>query len=125
MIPLDDSLFQFLSGNQPIQLDLVTASTKKEFDTAFSAVVLEGVQRLERDSKKFTELDEDTLSSILAGFLQSPPFLFVTREENSNGHVDLTFRVQLCKPEKRVLGEAKIYDGYKYHTKGISQLICY
>ena len=122
---LDDqnSLNALVTALTPAQRDLVTAQTKTEFDDAFSALVLDAVRRLEKDSKNFVGLCEDGLSSLLCGFISGSNALIVTREESSNGHVDLTFKAQLCKPQREVLGEAKIFNYYNWHESGLSQLV--
>jgi hypothetical protein len=51
------------------------------------------------------------------------PGLTVSREKNSNGHVDLTIEADHCVPARTKLGEAKIYDGPAYHIKGVGQLL--
>jgi hypothetical protein len=101
---------------------LIDASTTEEFDNAFGQIMLEAVQGLERSSKRFHHLDEDALSDILALALQNSGLL-VTREESSNGHADFTFRSKYSNPPRITLGEAKIYDGYAYHIKGLTQLL--
>lgn len=103
-------------------LDLITSRTEEEFDLAFDNWLMEGVSKLEKDKNAFIDLGEDALSSILAAALSTPE-LSVTREEHSNGHVDLTVILNNSFPKRIKLGEAKIWDGNKYHVKGLGQLI--
>jgi hypothetical protein len=93
-----------------------------EFESAFDVLLEKAVSGLEQNKKKFESLDEDGLSGALALAL-SMPGLTVTRETNSNGHVDLTIEADHCSPARRKLGEAKIYDGPAYHFMGLEQLL--
>lgn len=117
------TLHAFAEALTPAQRDLLTAKTAAEFNAAFSVILLEAVRRLEKDSKNLNVLSEDGLSTVLSGFVNGTNALIVTREESSNGHVDLTFKARLCKPPREVLGEAKIFDYYCWHEKGLSQLV--
>ena len=80
------------------------------------------VDVLEQNKKNFDTLDEEGLSAALAGKL-SIPGLTVSQEKHSNGHVDITIEADHCSQVRRKLGEAKIYDGPKYHLKGLEQLL--
>ena len=113
----------FVEGWTPAQRDLLSAQTAAEFNAAFSAILLETVRRLEKGSKNLNMLNEDGLSEVLSGFVNGTNALTVTREESSNGHVDLTFKAKLCKPPREVLGEAKIFNYYGWHESGLSQLV--
>ena len=53
----------------------------------------------------------------------SSPGVVVRQETHSNGHVDLTIEVPHCVPARRILAEAKIYNGPKYHIDGLQQLL--
>lgn len=123
MSDTEASLKQFVDALSPAQRDLLTAKTSREFNAAFSAIVLEAVRRLEKGSKNLGGLNEDGLSDVLSGFINGTNALTVTREESSNGHVDLTFKAGLCRPQREVLGEAKIFDYYNWHVSGLSQLV--
>src|SRR3984893_7746551 len=114
--------FERLKRKAPEYLDLLTAETEDEFETAFTALLEKAVSYLETNKKNFAKLDEDGLSAALRGWL-SIPGLTVTQETNSNGHVDLTIEADHCTPIRRKLGEAKIYDGPVYHFKGLEQLL--
>ncbi|AMV35679.1 hypothetical protein VN12_26540 [Pirellula sp. SH-Sr6A] len=102
---------------------LVAASSDLEFNDAFAALVLEAVDDLERDAKLFSSLSEDQLSAIFVKSINKSSALIVTREEFTNGHVDLTFRACLFQSERRVLGEAKKYKSFSWHSGGVSQLV--
>lgn len=115
-------LVEIIKRKAPEYLDLLTASSDAEFETAFDAIIGKAVIHLQANSNNFKKLDEEGLSAVLAGFL-SVPGLTVTQETNSNGHVDLTVEADHCVPPRKKLGEAKIYDGPKYHIKGLGQLI--
>lgn len=113
---------EMLKRKAPEYLDLLTASTDTEFETAFDALLEKAVSGLEANKKNFETLNEDGLSAVLAMALTMPG-LTVTRETHSNGHVDLTVIADRCFPARKKLGEAKIYDGLAYHVKGIEQLL--
>lgn len=114
--------FEVIGRKAPAYLDLLTAKTDEEFEVAFTALLEDVVQHLERNKKNFEKLDEEGLSAAFAGKL-SIPGLTVTQETNSNGHVDLTIEADHCSPARIKLGEAKIYSGPNYHIKGIGQLL--
>lgn len=118
-----DTFNAFAEALTPAQRDLLAAETAVDFNAAFSAILLEAVQRLEKGSKNLNKLNEDGLSEVLSGFVNGTQILTVTREESSNGHVDLTFKARLCKPPREVLGEAKIFKYYSWHETGLSQLV--
>ena len=119
----EDTLATLVSALPVASRDLITAKTKVEFDLAFAAIVVESVQRLERDSKNLSVLSEDGLSTVFVGFVNGTRALIATREEFSNGHVDMTFRAPLSRPSREVLGEAKIFNYYQWHEEGLLQLI--
>jgi hypothetical protein len=106
----------------PESLDLFSAETDEEFEKAFDTLIERAVAGLERDKRNFDGLSEDGLSSVFALAL-SMPGLTVTREANSNGHVDITIEADHCVPMRKKLGEAKIYSGPAYHVKGLQQLL--
>jgi hypothetical protein len=103
-------------------IDLVTSTTDDEFDSAFDNWLIQAVAKLEKDKNEFKDLSEDALSRILAAALSTPE-ISVTREQNSNGHVDLTVKLNNASPQRTKLGEAKIWRGKEYHVKGLDQLL--
>lgn len=103
-------------------LDLITATTDEEFDTAFDNWLTQAIAKMEAGKKEFKILSEDGLSNILACTLSTPE-ISVTREQNSNGHVDLTVKLLNSSPQRIKLGEAKIWRGNEYHAKGLDQLL--
>lgn len=121
----NNSLFELcemLKQKSPEYFNLVTSKSASEFESAFDVLLEKAVSGLEQNKKKFESLDEDGLSGALALAL-SMPGLTVTRETNSDGHVDLTIEADHCSPARRKLGEAKIYDGPAYHFMGLEQLL--
>ncbi|HDQ15791.1 MAG TPA: hypothetical protein ENN45_01890, partial [Bacteroidetes bacterium] len=102
--------------------DLIVAETDAEFDKAFDNWLEVAISRLESSSKEFKDLGEDAISSILAGYLSTGE-VSVTRETHSNGHVDLTVKLVNSPTNRTKLGEAKIWSGPSYHTKGLGQLL--
>src|SRR5438552_886085 len=115
------ALVETLKRKAPEYLDLFTAQTDADFEKAFDALLEKSVAGLEINKSNFANLDEETLSAILALAL-STPGLSVTQECHSNGHVDITIIADHCVPARKKLGEAKIWDGPEYHIKGIKQL---
>lgn len=63
---------------------------------------------------------EDDISTQISHMLEEAGFLS-SHEPDHNGHVDLL--VQSQNKKFKWLGEAKLYDGNKYHQKGLYQLI--
>jgi hypothetical protein len=125
MNPASDSvqaLVEHLKRKAPEYLDLISAKTDDEFEAAFDALLEKAISHVEANSKNFRQLDEEGLSAALALGL-SMPGLTVTQETNSNGHVDLTIEADHCSPQRKKLGEAKIYNGPAYHVSGLKQLL--
>jgi hypothetical protein len=115
-------LVETLRRKAPAYLDLLTAQSDEEFEKAFDALLEQSVGALERNKTNFETLDEVSLSGAFALAL-SIPGLSVTQEAHSNGHVDITIVADHCIPARRKLGEAKIWDGAKYHIEGLKQLL--
>lgn len=118
-----ENLVDMIKRKAPEYLDLLTATTDVEFETAFDAILGKAVMHLEQNCTKFTALDEEGLTAVLVPGL-SVPGLIVARESYSNGHVDITIEADYCNPPRVKLGEAKIYDGPEYHIRGLTQLLC-
>jgi hypothetical protein len=116
------ALIMQIQRKAPEYVDLLTAETDEEFETAFTAVLGKAVSQLESQKTNFAELDEVGLTGALAMAL-SIPGLSVSTETHSNGHVDLMIAADHCSPARMKLGEAKIYNGYEYHVQGLEQLL--
>lgn len=126
MLKKEDSLEARIESIErlfPERLDLITARTTAEFEEAFEKVLDKTIQHLEKNSINFSRLDENGLTAVVVGMLDCTEGLTATQESNSNGHVDLTIRADLCAPPRLKLGEAKIFRGYGWHEKGIEQLV--
>lgn len=104
-------------------LDLFTAENNEEFESALDALLEKALIHLEKNKKLFKPLNEEGLSAVLAGAMSIPGLLTVSQEKYSGGRVDLTFEADYCAPARTILGEAKIYRGYRYHEGGLSQLL--
>lgn len=115
------ALVERLKRKAPELLDLLTAESEAEFEEAFAAILQTAVINLETNRKKYEALDEEGLSSVLAASL-SMPGLTVSREAYSNGHVDLIIQADHCVPQRKMLAEAKMYDGPEHHIGGLKQL---
>jgi hypothetical protein len=116
------ALVEQIRRKAPEYLDLLTAATDEEFETAFDALLGPAVKRLEENKKNYESLTEVGLSAVLAESL-SVPGLSVTPEKYSNGHVDLVIEAEHTLPVRKKLGEAKIYNGPEYHISGLAQLL--
>jgi hypothetical protein len=116
------ALVERIQKTDPSLLNLYTARTDAEFESAFDSWLERAVSGLERNKKNFATLTEEGLSGVLALALTTQGIV-VTPEANSNGHVDLLIEVKWGTGERRKLGEAKIYDGPAYHIKGLQQLL--
>jgi hypothetical protein len=103
-------------------LDLITAITDEEFDAAFDNWLTQAISKMEANRLNYTSLDENGLSAVLAATLSTGE-ISVTQEQNSNGHVDLTVKLNNSSTPRIKLGEAKIWRGKKYHAKGLDQLL--
>lgn len=115
-------LIDRLKRKAPAYLDLITAESEEDFETAFTALLEQAVIHLEKNKKNFQPLKEEGLTAALAGCLMAQG-LTVLQEPNSNGHVDLMIEADHCTPARVKLGEAKIYRSQSYHIKGIEQLL--
>jgi hypothetical protein len=117
-----EELIDLIRARAPQSLDLLTANTDSEFDKALEFFVEGAVIHLESNSANFATLGEVELTAVLVAAL-SVPGISVTQESHSNGHVDVTISLNYASPAQIRLGEAKLYDGYAYHVKGLQQLI--
>lgn len=115
-------LIKIIHSKAPEYLDLLTATTDEEFLDAIDALLEVSITKLESNSKNFQSLQEEGLTGAFAMALTIPG-LTVSQETNSNGHVDLTIVADHCVPVRKILGEAKIYKGPRYHIQGLEQLI--
>ncbi len=125
MVRPEDSLHAIIRSIPPAHKDLVSSRNSQEFNDALATIIQQAVGVFETDRKELRKLSENALSNVLCGALNSTLALRVTREENSNGHVDLTFHADLCTPPRKSLGEAKIHNSASWHKKGIKQLLKY
>lgn len=116
------ALVELIQRKAPEYLDLLTAESDADFEEAFGAVLARAMSHLERNKKKYLQLDEVGLTSVFAAALSIPGFT-VSQEGHSNGHVDLIVVADHCAPERIKLGEAKIYRGFAYHVEGLKQLL--
>lgn len=114
--------YERIKQKAPEYIALLTAITDEEFETAFTTLLGQAVNHLQKNRKNFSKLDEVGLTGVLAAHLTIPG-LTVVQEANSNGHVDLTIEADHCTPPRTKLGEAKIYSSPSYHIKGIKQLL--
>lgn len=93
-----------------------------EFDEALEGILEKAVDYLEKNANFYAEDKEDKITSVLVAYL-SFPGLRTTQQAHSKGHVDITIESEQSPPIRRRLGEAKIYDGPKYHVDGLDQLV--
>lgn len=114
--------FDLINRISPITRKIISAQTEEEFDDVFDDWLVQAIDQLERDKAHYHQMSEDGISGALANALRTGEIL-VTREENSNGHVDLTIKRLCALPPMTKLGEAKIWKGKKYHIEGLDQLI--
>lgn len=108
----------------PEHLDLFASLTDDEFQTAFDSLLGKALSGMEESKANFRALEEPALSAILRLALLVPG-LSVSLEQHSNGHADLTFESYRMGIARRILGEAKVYDGPQYHIDGVQQLLGY
>lgn len=121
----ESSLYNYVELTKKLSretLDLITANSDEEFDSAFDNWLTQAISRMEANKKNYLKLDENGLSSVLAASLTTGE-ISVTQEQNSNGHVDLTIKLNNSSTPRTKLGEAKIWRGNEYHIKGLDQLL--
>lgn len=117
-----EDLVDLIRGKAPGFLDLLTAKTESDFDSALEPIIAGAIMHLEKNSKNFSTLGEVELTAVFTASMTIPG-LVVTQEAHSNGHVDITVEAVYSNPPKIRLGEAKLYGGYSYHVKGVGQLV--
>ncbi len=117
-------LTEHLRQCSPEHLDLFASLSDDDFQVAFDSLLNKALAGIEENKKGFQTLAEPALSAVLM-LAMLVPGLSVTLEQQSNGHADLTFESYRFGIARRILGEAKIYDGPKYHIDGIDQLLGY
>lgn len=115
-------LVERMQRRNPELLDIISAESEDEFDSAFLPVLEKAIIHLEKNKKNFARLSEEGLTGVLAACFMGIG-LVVTQEANSNGHVDITVTADHCTPIKTKLGEAKIFNYYGYHVSGLNQLL--
>jgi hypothetical protein len=118
---LDSSLQAWFLQSPELRPLLDPNSTDEEFDEALEEYIADAIQWIEDNANALHHDSEDSLSTTLAGYLAIRKLVYVTRETNSRGHVDITIKVTTTSRKR--LGEAKIYHGYAYHEEGIRQLV--
>jgi hypothetical protein len=99
--------------------------SEDDFNNALESWIVDAIARLEENVKDFDpnhQMSENGLSSVLASEIRMPG-IKVSREENSNGHVDLTIEVESSLSDRKRLGEAKIWKGPVHHLEGLDQLL--
>ena len=122
---IESNLYNYIELTKKLSretLDLVTANTENEFDIAFDNWLTQAISKMEANKLNFNSLDENGLSAVLAASLTTGE-ISVTQEQNSNGHVDLTIKLNNSAFPRTKLGEAKIWRGKEYHIKGLDQLL--
>ena len=125
MINSEDTGLNFLrllGSSFPGYHDLLRATSDKEFDDTFDGMLVNVICDIEKDAKNLGSLNENGLTSVISIAMNQIFGVKAKREENSNGHVDLTIDVEFPRQRRR-LGEAKIYSGYSYHKSGVNQLL--
>lgn len=96
-----------------------------EFNDALERLIEAAIGKMESNVKDFDPdhvMSENGLSYVLSSNIEMPG-ITVSRETNSNGHVDLTIEVEPSLSGRKRLGEAKIWKGPGYHLEGLEQLL--
>ena len=116
------ALVEYLKKHCPEMLSILASQTDAEFDLGLEGVLEKAADHLEKNANHLTALGEEAISAFLVAYLNMPG-LRATQEAHSNGHVDITIEAEHAPPLRRRLGEAKIYNGPKYHVDGLKQLL--
>lgn len=116
---------QYKQNRNPAYIDLELASSEEEFREAFERILAYAIDRIERSKNNFKKTDEDGISDALAFAISIPDLLEAKREENSNGHADITIETIRLNPRRKIIGEAKIDHDAGYVIKGVDQLLGY
>jgi len=122
-----DDLAFFKSIGVDIDPKLLYCATTDQLVALTKEKIEKVIDEIERDSKVYSKLGEDGISSIIASSLNGSGIFVVKRETNSRGHVDLTITAPMYAPEHvfRYLGEAKVWSHQQYCIDGFAQLMGY
>lgn len=118
-----ERLLGILQGYNSNLLDLLRATTEREFITATEGAIERAMKTIENGSKEYSTLNEPGLSHLLADCLNLMGWR-ATAETNNNGHVDVIVECAFGR-HWRYLGECKLHKGYQYHVDGCKQLLAY
>lgn len=100
-------------------------TSNEDFNDALERLIEAAIADIEENAKDIDpehKMPENGLSYVLASKIGMPGII-VSRETNSNGHVDLTIEVESSLTGRKRLGEAKIWKGSSYHLEGLDQLL--
>lgn len=116
-----DAYVAYLEASCPPAIEVWAAATEDEFCAAVERAVESALMQLESGARRCGSMDELGLSWLLSELLTAASIPAVS-EGYHNGHVDLTIKHPAGRPFL-VLGECKIYRGYKHHCAGCKQLL--
>ncbi len=116
-----DAYFAHIAAVSPPALRAWTATNEAAFCAAVEDAVHAALLQIEAGARQFGGLDERGLSLLLAQLLAAASLPAVA-EGYHNGHVDVTVQHPAELPFA-LLGECKIYGGYKHHCDGCEQLL--
>jgi hypothetical protein len=116
-------LIQESTNKIPFVFRIFNAVNPSDIDIWLEELLEQAAQYLEANANNLYQDNENKISAFLVAYLNMPGILRATQEQHTNGHVDITIEGGLATPIFRRLGEAKIYDGYQYHIKGLNQLV--
>ena len=117
-----DALLTWAQRHPELTLLFSPNGTEADHDSAVERLIDKALRWLEDNANDLKGASENCLSTTLAGKI-SMPGLNAKRENNTNGHVDITIEIEHSYPQRRWLAEAKLWGGLAYHAEGMTQLI--
>ena len=120
----NDSLaayLEYLRQANPQVVRALTAENEMDFVDSVEYALESSIRRIEGMARDFCRASERQLSLMLSQFMDAGG-LPTTAETNHNGHADLSIRHPAGK-FGIVLGECKLYAGYKKRCEACHQLI--
>lgn len=116
-----DAYFAYIQSVNPAAMRLWIAEDETAFNSAVEDAIEHAILQIESGARLYGGFGELQLSHLLSQLLSAASVPTVAEGYN-NGHVDVTVRHPAGKPFV-MLGECKIYGGFKRHCDGCQQLL--
>lgn len=119
-------LYNIVEEKSPEFKKLLLAKSDDDYQLIMDNLLNDAADHLERNKKDFNSHNETALTGHVAAWITTVDLIKATQEANSNGHTDLTIEINNgSRVKKKMIGEAKIYNGMMYHINGVGQVLGY